>query len=452
MSHVAAVSVQRSLLRLIAELCVRLKVDGHRGEITIARAARSLAAFEGRKHVTSEDVRRVARMSLAHRLRRDPLEQTGGGAQIEQATEELFGTNQDSTQPDPDSASTDTRQRKPKKSPPDEPGGSGNGGGQPRREDARRKTSERREERPAPSQEQPRTPAGAERPAPPLDARLPSNSFDERVRVKKSNARSTSRGTRQAGARAKASRARGRYARAVAVRTDDLKIALDATVRAAAASQMLRRGMSRESALQVANEGRALGVETTDFRYKRFSRRAGTLYIFAVDTSGSMALNRIAQAKGALARLLRQSYLNRDRVALITFREREGRVLLAPSQSSALAKRLLDALPVGGATPLTAGLLRALEVSERAARQGTDRIVLLVFTDGRANVTRDGVAGGDLRDVRRRIKGEVEKIGAALKRRGVAPVIVDTQNRFTSGGEGQALAHTLGGQYVHLAS
>jgi magnesium chelatase subunit D len=165
-----------------------------------------------------------------------------------------------------------------------------------------------------------------------------------------------------------------------------------------------------------------------------------------------MALNRIAQAKGALARLLRQSYLNRDRIALVTFREREGRVLLAPSQSSALAKRLLDALPVGGATPLTSGLLRALEVSERAARQGTGRIVLLVFTDGRANVPRDGQTGGDLRDVRRRIKSEVEKIGVALRRLGVAPVVVDTQNRFTSGGEGQSLAHTLGGQYVHLSS
>jgi Mg-chelatase subunit ChlD len=67
-------------------------------------------------------------------------------------------------------------------------------------------------------------------------------------------------------------------------------------------------------------------------------------------------------------------------------------------------------------------------------------------------VPRDGKTNGDLRDVRRRIKSEVGKIGMALKRLGVAPVVVDTQNRFTSGGEGQALAHTLGGQYVHLPS
>jgi magnesium chelatase subunit D len=196
----------------------------------------------------------------------------------------------------------------------------------------------------------------------------------------------------------------------------------------------------------------ALRIEAGDVRYKLFSRRAGTLFIFAVDTSGSMALNRISQAKGALVRLLRQSYINRDRVALITFREREARLLLPPSQSGALARRLLDALPIGGATPLASGLLRALEVSERAARQGTPRIVLLVFTDGRANVPRDGKIDADRAAGRRRIKFELEKIGVALQRAGVASVVVDTQNRFTSGGEGHALAQALGGRYVHLPS
>lgn len=454
-SVVHKVRLPTAIVRDIAELCQRLNVDGHRGELTIARAARALAAFENRREVARADVRRVAAMSLRHRLRRDPLEQTGGGAQIAQATEELFGANEDAPH-EPDPASSDTQQRKPKKSPPDEPGGSDNGGGQtrtaPRGEDARRKTDSPNEERPTPAQEQQRASSREERDAPPLDARLPSNSFDERLGLKRSDAGSNSRAKRQLNTRTNASRGRGRYSRAVAVRTDDLKIALDATVRAAASSQIFRRRVGRERASQVASDGRAVGVEPDDLRYKRFSRRAGTLYIFAVDTSGSMALNRIAQAKGALARLLRQSYLNRDRVSLITFREREGRVLLAPSQSSALAKRLLDALPVGGATPLTSGLLRALEVSERAARQGTVRIVLLVFTDGRANVPRDGQTGGDIRDVRRRIKSEVEKIGVALKRLGVAPVVVDTQNRFTAGGEGQALAHALGGQYVHLSS
>jgi magnesium chelatase subunit D len=443
-------------VRAIAQLCQRLDVDGHRGELTIARASRALAAFEGRREVTREDVRRVAAMALRHRLRRDPLEQTGGGAQIEQAAGELFGAGEEAT-PERGSASSDARQRQPKKSPPDEPGGENNGGGTlrpaPQREEAQREEARRREARReanAPNTSPARHEA---QPAPPLDSRLPSQAFDEPLRLKRSEAASNTHTKRRAHARTDSSRAaRGRYARAVAMRTGDLKIALDATVRAAASSQMFRRSASTVRDAQAAGVERALRIETEDFRYKRFSRRTGTLYVFAVDTSGSMALNRIAQAKGALARLLRQSYVNRDRVSLVTFREREGRVLLAPSQSSALAKRLLDALPVGGATPLSAGLLCALEVCERAARQGTGRIVLLVFTDGRANVPRDGRTGGDLADARRRIKSEVEKIGLALKRLGVAAVVVDTQNRFTSGGEGQTLAHTLGGRYAHLPS
>jgi magnesium chelatase subunit D len=380
--------------------------------------------------VTPVDVRRVAAMALRHRLRRDPLEQTTGGSQIEQAADELFGASEEA-RAEQDSAASDARQRRPKKTPPDETGGNDNGGGQARsaspRENAGREAS----------------PPHEGRPAPPLDARLPFDSVADGWRSKLARPNAKTRAKRQAQTRPTSSRARGRYSRAVAVPGEDLKIALDATMRAAASAQFFRH---REAS------GHALQVESGDFRYKHFSRRTGTLFIFAVDTSGSMALNRISQAKGALARLLRQSYVNRDRVALITFREREGRVLLAPSQSSALAKRLLDALPVGGATPLTAGLLRALEMCERGARQGTERIVLLVFTDGRANVPRAGQTNGDRAAVRRQIKSEVEQIGVALQRLAVASVVVDTQNRFTSGGEGEALAQALGGRHVHLLS
>ncbi|HZB46754.1 MAG TPA: magnesium chelatase ATPase subunit I, partial [Pyrinomonadaceae bacterium] len=85
------VETPREILFSIAELCVRLGVDGHRGELTITRAARALAAFEGRKKITAGDVRRVAPMCLRHRLRRDPLEMVEGGARIEQAVADIFG-------------------------------------------------------------------------------------------------------------------------------------------------------------------------------------------------------------------------------------------------------------------------------------------------------------------------------------------------------------------------
>src|SRR2546423_614370 len=85
------ITISSKILRKIAELCQRLGVHGHRGEITIARAARALAAFEGRREVTANDVQRVAAMSLRHRLRRDPMERSGGGsARIENELERVF--------------------------------------------------------------------------------------------------------------------------------------------------------------------------------------------------------------------------------------------------------------------------------------------------------------------------------------------------------------------------
>src|SRR3989440_2569861 len=93
--NIHAVKLSRELLRRIAELCQQLKVDGHRGELTIARAARALAAFEGRKEVSETDVRRVAAMALRHRLRRDPLEQSSGGQRIEQRLDKLFPSDTD---------------------------------------------------------------------------------------------------------------------------------------------------------------------------------------------------------------------------------------------------------------------------------------------------------------------------------------------------------------------
>jgi magnesium chelatase subunit D len=195
-------------------------------------------------------------------------------------------------------------------------------------------------------------------------------------------------------------------------------------------------------------------VTPDDLRFKRFKRKVGTLFIFAVDASGSMALNRINQAKGALLHLLEQSYVRRDQVAIVGFRAERADVLLPPCQSVVRARRILDGLCVGGATPLSAALAGSLEIARRAAaRQGAQRVVLLIFTDGHANVPlRASVRPDDRRTLRLMIDQEVERLGAALQRAGVASIVVDTQNRFTSRGEGQRLAARLGGRYVYFGS
>lgn len=445
----ASVELPRPLLRLIAELCVRLKVDGHRGELTLARVARALAAFDGRRRATEEDVRRVAAMCLRHRLRRDPLEQTSGGSRIRQALEELSGESSDGAQTPKQSAANESFERSSKgKRASDREGGSkradsaeaptsssaGDSSAPRDRRDAegRGQQSERGAELNAP-----------ELSAPPVDASPPEDALEGSERQGKMRAAASKPARGGSGMQARIEASGGRYARAVSRRTRAARVAVDATLRAAAPLQTSRRQQSKAP--------RLLHLTSDDLRFKQLRRKTGALFILAVDTSGSMAANRIGQAKGALAHLLRRSYVRRDRVALITFREREARLLLPPSQSPARAKRILDALPVGGATPLSAALLSALGVAERAARTGApQRIVLLIFTDGRANVALHPDASEDRAGIRRRINSEVEQLGAALRSAGVSSVVVDTQNRYVAGGEAKLVADALGGRHLHL--
>lgn len=414
---VAGVEVAPPLLQRIAELCARLQVDGHRGELTITRAARALAAFAGHSRATDAEVRRVASLALQHRLRRDPFEQTTSRTQIEQTLAETFGAVE--LRPD-ESQSTRTTNSSTWPTPEDD-GAGRRATSQPARTDADGRAGEQR---------------GSEQPAPPAAGRITIALRDAETQGRRRQSGALRR--RQKAGRAAVSARRGRYVRAVARPHEALRLALDATLRAAA------------SRARSATSRRSLKITSADLRYKECRRRTGTLFIFVVDTSGSMALNRIGQAKGALAQLLRESYVSRDRVALISFRERSAQLLLRPNRSPALARRLLDALPVGGATPLASGLLCAYELAQQVQRQGAERIAVLVFTDGRANVPFNGQTTERRAQLRQRIASELAQLGAALERIAAPLVVVDTRQRFTTSDEGAALARTLKGQYLAL--
>jgi len=164
-----------------------------------------------------------------------------------------------------------------------------------------------------------------------------------------------------------------------------------------------------------------------------------------------MAINRIRQAKGAALSLLKQSYIKRDRVAIVGFRGTSAEVLLPPSRSMLRARRVLDSLGVGGGTPLTAGLIRSLEVAKQDRSDA--ETFLLVFTDGNANVaaTRsNGSAWQFERRVERRevINSEVAGLGSALGKAGVKIFVVDSHNQYVSNGDARALAETLGSNYL----
>jgi magnesium chelatase subunit D len=198
-------------------------------------------------------------------------------------------------------------------------------------------------------------------------------------------------GTAAARSRSKASARdyeRGRYVKSEFPRGGVIKkIAVDATLRAAAVHQFSRR--RRRGIDSGSPDAHRVWIEKDDLRIKRMSRKAGVLTVFAVDASGSMALHRAGVAKGAALTLLSEAYKRRDSVAVVAYGGAFATTLLPPSRSLALARTRLSSIPSGGGTPLSHGLVTAGRVARDAAKfkdaVGSAKVVLI--TDGGANVS-----------------------------------------------------------------
>jgi magnesium chelatase subunit D len=320
-------------LHKIAALCTQLGVDGLRGDLVTAKAARALAAWEARGVVATEDVRRAALLALAHRRRRDPFEEA---ALDPEELEKLLPEDPD---PDPPGGGAP---------PPD--------GGTDSRDPAPEEPSEAR-------------PGTGER------TFSAAEGFDPALLEVPEKGRGGPLGRR--------SRVVGNHGHPVGDREagetlEDL--ALAATVRAAAPHQRAR--------------GRAqpgLVLRREDLRTNVREGREGNLILFVVDASGSMAARkRMSAVKGAVLSLLTDAYQRRDKIALISFRGEGTQILLPPTSGVELAASRLAELPTGGRTPLAAGLQKAAEVLEREKlREKERRPLLVLLTDGRATAGPD---------------------------------------------------------------
>jgi magnesium chelatase subunit D len=212
-----------------------------------------------------------------------------------------------------------------------------------------------------------------------------------------------------------------------------------ATVAAAAPWQKMR--CQQGTHVRRSRVERRLRIERSDLRVTRFRNHKPSTIIIAVDASGSAALHRLGEAKGAVELLLSECYVRRDKVALIAFRGIRADVLLPPTRSLVRAKRELAGLPGGGTTPLACGIDRARKLALVELRAGHDcRVVLL--TDGRCNIDRSGAPG------RVKALADAEHAARQLVADHVPCLMIDTSRRGNE--QAATLAALMAAPYLPL--
>jgi magnesium chelatase subunit D len=422
----AEVRVMARLRGFIGELCRENNVAGHRADLVMEQAARAFAALEGVTEVSIDHVRAVAPMVLLHRQRDaqppppPPQDEQRSDRQPEDTPSEEDREQRDESQPEETSA---PQTQPPQDAPP-----------QPSPPADRTESGENGESDDTSQQSEPELPQETQSP--------PTAGRDDQLfqigstfRVKPLSAAKDRMVRRGSGRRSRSriAQKKGRYVKSCQRPGEDL--ALDATLRAAAPFQRQRA----ES-----GGGLAVRLREQDLRTKIREKRIGNLLLFVVDASGSMgARGRMAASKGAVMSLLLDAYQKRDRVAMVTFRRHGATVNLPPTSSVDLAGRLLAEMPVGGRTPLSAGLVKSHEqVRNYLIKNPTAQPIVIFITDGKSNVS----LGED-----KPVEESLRLADALARDRRLRTVVVDTEEAgVVTFGLARRLAGAMAAQYFKI--
>lgn len=395
--RLASIHASDEMIAAICGTALALGVDSSRAALHAMRVARAQAALDEHNAVTEEDVSIAAQLVLGPRATRLPSmpeqEQTPEEQQLEQQAE-----------PEQQPAEQQTAESEP---PPE------NQNEQSAAQDAIQKLEDK-----VLDATQAAIPAGL------LSQLMQGNFLQLRAASGKSGApvKNGQRG-RPAGSR-RAMPAHGQ------------RLHLIDTLRAAAPWQKLRRMQLTDT-----SAAKRVQVRAEDFHITRIKQKTGTTTLFVVDASGSSALHRLAEAKGAVELLLADCYVRRDQVAVIAFRGKTAEILLPPTRSLVRAKRSLSGLPGGGGTPLATAIDAAAALADDIRRKGQSPVIVML-TDGRANVARDGSGG------REKAMADALSSATRLRQCQAAVLLIDTSPQPQA--NALQLAHAMTARYLPL--